>query len=110
MTKHSKIRSSRSLVALLMTVAALCLVGPVSMAQAGDPTDGQYDTEVQKVAAGIGGGGDGNTPSTPAGLQKKVVQGLPFTGLDVVAMLAVAVALTTMGLALRKLTAERHVS
>jgi len=108
MTKHSKIRSSRSLVALLMTVAALCLVGPVSMAQAGDPTNGQYKNDVQKVAAGLGSGN--NTPSTPAGLQKHVVHGLPFTGLDVVAMLAVAVALTTMGLALRKLTAERHLS
>jgi hypothetical protein len=108
MTKHSKIRSSRSIFALVMTVAALCLVGPVTMAQAGDPTDGQYKNDVQKVAAGLGSGG--NTPSTPAGLQKKVVEGLPFTGLDVVAMLAVAVALTSMGLALRKLTAERHLS
>lgn len=106
MTKYSKIRS-RSIVALLATVAALSLVGP-AMAQADDPTNGQYDNDVQKVAAGLGSGG--NTPSTPAGLQKKVVHGLPFTGLDVVAMLAVAVALTSMGLALRKLTAERHLS
>ncbi len=108
MTKHSKIRSSRSIFALVMTVAALCLVGPVTAAQANDPTDGEYKNDVQKVAAGLGSGG--NTPSAPAGLQKKVVTGLPFTGLDVVAMLAVAVALTSMGLALRKLTAERHVS
>lgn len=108
MTKHSKTRSSRSIVALVMTVAALSLVGPVAMAQADNPTNAQYDNDVQKVAAGLGSGG--NTPSAPAGLQKKVVTGLPFTGLDVVAMLAVAVALTSMGLALRKLTAERHVS
>ena len=51
-----------------------------------------------------------NDPAPPAGLQKKVVTGLPFTGLDVVALLAVAVALTSMGLALRRLTAERHLS
>ena len=108
MTKNSKTRSSRSIVALVMAVAALSLVGPVAMAQAGNPTDSQYDSPVQKVAAGLGGGN--NTPSAPAGLQKKVVHGLPFTGLDVVAMLAVAVALTSMWLALRKLTAERHVS
>jgi hypothetical protein len=109
MTKHPKIRSSRSIFALVMTVAALCLIGPVTMAHATDPADGQYKTDVQKVAAGLGSGGN-NTPSAPAGLQKKVVEGLPFTGLDVAAMLAVAVALTSMGLALRKLTAERHLS
>ena len=109
MTKDSSTRSSRRIVALLMTVAALSLVGPVAMAQANNPTDGQYDNDVTKVAAGLGNGGD-NSPKAPAGLQKKVVGGLPFTGLDVVAMLAVAVALTSMGLALRRLTAERHIS
>jgi hypothetical protein len=106
MTKHSRIRSSSRIVALLATVASLWLVGPVSLAQAGSPTDSQYNTEVQKVAAGFGG----NDPTPPAGLQKKVVGGLPFTGLDVVALFAVAVALTSMGLALRRLTGERHVS
>jgi hypothetical protein len=109
MTKSSKTHSRR-IVALLVTVAALSLVGPVTMAQAGNPTNAQYDNEVTKVAAGFGSGGNNNTPTAPAGLQKKVVHGLPFTGLDVVAMLAVAVALTSMGLALRKLTAERHIS
>ncbi len=109
MTKDSRIRSSSRIVALLVTVAALWLVGPVGMAQADDPTNAQYDNDVTKVAAGLGSGGD-NTPKTPAGLQKKVVSGLPFTGLDVVAMLAVAVALTSVGLALRRLTGERHLS
>jgi predicted outer membrane protein len=102
MTKHTRF-SSRRIVTLLMTVAALSLVGPVAMAQASDTTKAQYDNDVTKVAAGLGSGGDG-----PAALQKKVVHGLPFTGLDVVAMLAVAV--TSMGLALRRLTAERHLS
>jgi len=60
------------------------------------------------VAGNVGGGNDG--PSAPSGLQHKVVGGLPFTGLDVVALLAVAVALTSMGLVLRRLTAERHLS
>ncbi len=106
MTKHSRFRAPR-LIALLATVAALSLVGPVSLAQAADATKAQYDDEVTKVAANVGGGGD---PTAPAGLQKRVVGGLPFTGLDVVALLAVAVALTSMGLALRRLTAERHVS
>jgi hypothetical protein len=106
MTKHSHIRASSRIVALLATVAALWLVGPVSLAHAGDATQEQYGTEVTKVAANVGG----SDPAPPAGLQKKVVSGLPFTGLDVVALLAVAVALTSMGLALRRLTAERHLS
>lgn len=109
MITHSRTRTSRRLVALLATVAALCLVGPVSLAQAGDPTKAQYDEEVTQVAGIVGGGGD--EPTAPAsGLQKEVVGGLPFTGLDVVALAAVALALTSMGLALRRLTAERHVS
>ena len=103
MTKHSPIR----IVALLATVAALSLV-PVSFAQAADATKEQYGDDVTKVAANVGGGNDDPTP--PAGLQKKVVGGLPFTGLDVVALAAVAVALTSMGFALRRLTAERHLS
>jgi hypothetical protein len=111
MTKHPRTRTPR-IVALLATVAALWLVGPISLAHAGDPTKAQYDNPVQQVAAGIGSGGGGGSddPAAPATLQKRVVGGLPFTGLDVVAMLAVAVALTSMGLALRRLTAERHVS
>jgi hypothetical protein len=105
MTKESRFRPQIKIVALLVTVAALSLVGPVGIAQAGNPTNAQYDNDVTKVAAGLGSGGG---PTTSAGLQKKVVSGLPFTGLDVVALLAVAVALTSMGLALRRLTAERH--
>ena len=108
MTKDSRIHFSSRIVALLMTVAALSLVGPVAMAQAENPTDSQYKTDVTKVAAGLGGGDNG--PTAPAGLQKKIVHGLPFTGFDVVALLAVAVALTSMGFALRRLTAERHAS
>jgi hypothetical protein len=75
-----------------------------------DPTNDQYSNPVTKVAADLGSGGNGNTPSAPAGLHKKVVGGLPFTGLDVVALAAVAIALMSMGFALRRLTAERHAS
>jgi len=105
MNKKTRTHASR-FAALIATVAALSLIGPVSLAQAGDSTKEQYKTPVTKVAADVGGGG----PASPSGLQKKVVGGLPFTGLDVVALFAVAVALTSMGLALRRLTAERHLS
>jgi hypothetical protein len=108
MIKHSRNRAPRTIVALVATVAAMWLVGPVALAQAGDPTKAQYDNQVTQVAGNVGGGGDDG--SAPSGLQNKVVGGLPFTGLDVVALLAVAVALTSMGFALRRLTSERHVS
>ena len=107
MTKHSRY-APRTIVALLATVTALWVVGPVALAHAGDATKDQYSNPVTKVAADLGSGGDG--PSAQSGLHKKVVGGLPFTGLDVVALAAVAVALMSMGFALRRLTAERHVS
>jgi hypothetical protein len=110
MIKHSRIRAPRSIVATMATVASLWLVGPVALAHAGDPIKSQYDNEVTKVAGNVGGGNDPTSPAPTAGLQKEVVGGLPFTGLDVVALLAVAVALMSMGFALRRLTAERHVS
>lgn len=107
MTKHSRNSASARVVALLAAIAALGLIGPVSLAQAGDATKAQYDDEVTQVAANVGGGGP---PAQDPVLQQEVVSGLPFTGLDVVALLAVAVALTSMGLVLRRLAAERHVS
>jgi hypothetical protein len=107
MTKHS--RNPRRIVALLATVTALWVAGPVALAHAGDATKDQYSNPVTKVAADLGSGGDG--PSAPqSGLHKKVVGGLPFTGLDVFALAAVAIALMSMGVALRRLTAERHAS
>jgi hypothetical protein len=108
MTKHS--RNPRRIVALLATVTALWVAGPVALAHAGDATNDQYSNPVTKVAADLGSGGNGNGPSAPSGLHKKVVGGLPFTGLDVVALAAVAIALMSMGVALRRLTAERHAS
>jgi hypothetical protein len=107
--KNSRIRAPRSIVATLVASVALWMVGPVALAHAGDPVKSQYDNEVTKVAGTVGGN-DPTPPAPTAGLQKEVVQGLPFTGLDVVALLAVAVALMSMGFALRRLTADRHVS
>lgn len=107
MTKHTANRASRRFIALLAMVGALWLVGPVSLAQAGDPTKAQYDRDTTQVASFVGGN-DPSSPAPPSGLQQRVVSGLPFTGLDVVALLAVAIALTSTGLALRRLAAGRH--
>jgi hypothetical protein len=95
-------------------VATLWIAGPVALAQAGDATKSQYDNQVSQVAGAVGGGGGGGSAPaathTAGTLQKNVVAGLPFTGLDLVALLGVAVALTSLGLGLRRLTAERHAS
>ncbi len=92
-------------------LAILGLVSLVSLAAAGlafaqDPTAAQYANPVNQVSGSVGGGGGGSTPSTQqtSGLQENVVNGLPFTGLDVIALCAVALALTSIGFALRRMT------
>ena len=78
----------------------------VALAQ-DDPTAAQYDNPAEQLNDGVGGAGDG-ADAAPApensGLQREVVSGLPFTGLDVAALLAVALTLTAMGFMLRRLT------
>jgi uncharacterized membrane protein len=110
MSHQSRNRHSRQarIVALLATFVVLWLVGPVGLAQANNPTDAQYDNSVTKVGGEIGGGSATSPTAAPSGLQKKVVGGLPFTGLDMVALTVVSVALLSMGLGLRRLTADRY--
>jgi hypothetical protein len=111
MTNHSRNRASRRprIIAVLATAVSLWLVAPAALAQAGDPVKSQYDNSITQVSGNVGGGGT-DAATAPSGLQKKVVGGLPFTGLDVVALAAVAIALTSIGFALRRLTADRHLS
>jgi hypothetical protein len=80
--------------AVLGALLALLLWAPG--ASASDPTQEQYNP-VTHVSHGSGA----------SGLEKTVVSGLPFTGLDLIALLGVAVVLTSMGLALRRLTVDR---
>jgi hypothetical protein len=77
-------------------VLAFLLVALIVPAQAGaqTPTDSQYAPPSQIT---IGGGGGGEPPAEPFGP-------LPFTGLDMISLLAIAVALTGAGLALRRLS------
>ncbi len=72
------------------------LVWASGASAASDPTQEQYNP-ITHVSHGGGA----------AGLDKTVVGGLPFTGLDLIALLGVAVLLTSMGLALRRLTVDR---
>ena len=81
-----------------LLVVALCasLVAPaLAGAQQVDPTTSQYSDTLTQVAAG------GQPPSSSSGLGGNVGP-LPFTGFDVIAMAAVALAVTGLGLALQR--------
>lgn len=79
-----------------MLIVALCaaLVAP-AVAGAQDPTSAQYDNELTQISTGA------NPPAEASGLDSQVGP-LPFTGFDVIAMAAVALAVTGLGLALQR--------
>jgi hypothetical protein len=82
----------------LLTVAIIAslLVPALAGAQQVDPTTDQYGDRLTQVSAG------GDPPSdTGTGLDGNVGP-LPFTGFDVIAMAAVALAVTGLGLALQR--------
>jgi hypothetical protein len=92
----------------LITVVALSVAMPaVAGAQqvngSTGPTSDQYDPPVVQVNTSAGGGGNegGSGLADPVG-------GLPFTGFDVIAMLAVALAVTGLGLGLQRAVARQH--
>jgi hypothetical protein len=104
----------RTRFARIFLAAAVTAAIAAPVAQAGNPTDAQYQNGVTQIERGVGGD-NGNGPSTDqsqsAGpLNSPVVGGLPFTGLDLVALGAVAVALMSLGLVLRRLTAAPPLS
>jgi hypothetical protein len=71
--------------------SALLLVGPAAAgAQQVDTTDAQYNSTLQLLQSG------GQPPSSP-GSSSAPSSGLPFTGLDVVALFAVGAALALAG-------------
>ena len=90
-------------VALCASIAVPALAG----AQQVDPTTNQYGDQLSQINTGgntPSNTGSGSAPSeTPSGtgLGGKVGP-LPFTGFDVIAMAAVALAVTGLGLALQR--------
>ncbi len=108
MTKLSADTRRGSLTRLLAIFGLASVLGLAAAvpALAQDPTSAQYNSAVNQVQGEVGGGG----PSSPApaqrasGLQENVVGGLPFTGLDLLALVAVALALASIGFALRRMT------
>jgi hypothetical protein len=101
--------------AYLFLIAGVCSLLVPGLASAAppsalsDPTSAQYDATVNVNGGGnLDGGGSTPTTSSSTGLQKHVVGGLPFTGVDLLALAAIAVALTSAGFALRRLSAPRY--
>ncbi len=81
---------------LIVAICASLLAPAFAGAQQVDPTTSQYSSSLTQVSAG------GQPPSdTGSGLGGNVGP-LPFTGFDVIAMAAVALAVTGLGLALQR--------
>jgi hypothetical protein len=97
--KHaSNRRVRRALVTLVTVLVAMFAISASASAQQVSPTDSQYNGTLPQVASGSNQPGE---PSEPSG---RVVGSLPFTGLDVALMLAVAALVAGSGLALRRAT------
>jgi hypothetical protein len=92
-------RGRKLVVSAAITVALLVALPGVAAAQASSPTSAQYDTTNNQIAAGGGGG-----PSDPSGGNDPVISGLPFTGVDLVLLGIVALALLSAGIAIQRLS------
>ena len=99
LTKAIKTKLAGALVVVLIAVLA---VPTIAAAQQVSPTNGQYADTLTQVGQGV------NEPNEPpsTGLHGNVGP-LPFTGFDVIAMAAVALAVTGLGLALQRAVSRR---
>jgi len=87
---------------LIVALVATLLVPVAAGAQQLTPTDKQYKSQLTQISSGSQP--PSGTP-TATGLGGKVGP-LPFTGFDVIAMAAVALAVTGVGLALQRAVAR----
>lgn len=92
-------RMSRSVAVVVLAVVAIAVGGApaAAIAQQVSPTQEQYENGVLGVSAG-GGTGGSETATDPGSGE------LPFTGLDLVAIVAIGVGLVGAGLAVRKVS------
>jgi hypothetical protein len=81
-------------VSLIVAMCAALLVPAVAGAQQVDPTTDQYGSELTQIS-------QQTKPPSDDGLGSRVGP-LPFTGFDVIAMAAVALAVTGLGLGLQR--------
>ncbi len=106
MTTISKLRKAAA-AALVVTLLGTSLAPATSLAQSQDcldPTGAQYRTNQECVEDSAGSGGSG---STSAPVLERNVGPLPFTGFDVIAMSAVALAVAGLGLLLQRAVARQ---
>jgi len=92
--------------AAAIAVVALFAIPASALAQTIGPTSDQYDPTSERVEVGVGGG-SGDPPGDSSESSSRVVSGLPFTGLDVGLLAAVAAGLGAGGFALRRAAASR---
>ena len=85
---------------LIVAVCASLLAPALAGAQQVDPTTSQYSDRLTQVSAG--GTPPSDTGSGGSGGLSGNVGPLPFTGFDVIAMAAVALAVTGLGLGLQR--------
>lgn len=95
-------------------IVAVALVGafaaaPMAVAQTDDPSSAQYNPpNIEEGTAGGGASGSG-AGSEESGLSASIGS-LPFTGMDLLIIAAVALMLTGTGFALRRLSMPRDPS
>ena len=94
MTQAAK---TKLVIGLLAALCAALMAPAFAAAQQVDPTTDQYGSELTQISQQT------TPPTTPSdtGLGSRVGP-LPFTGFDVIAMAAVALAVTGLGLALQR--------
>ena len=108
MTTNAHQKRSHGLGTLRFRLTALLLIAMFAfpaIAMGQSPTAEQYDEIPPPLTTGGGGGAGVGDPADPTGLGGNVGP-LPFTGFDVIAMLAVALAVTGVGLALQRAVAR----
>jgi hypothetical protein len=115
-SNHSSFRfgAARQLIAVVMTIAAFAAIPALASAQTIDPTTDQYNNVLQQVSRGgtptappscSDTGSSGSASGSASGScapAPEAAGGLPFTGLDVAALAAVAAFLLLAGVALRR--------
>jgi hypothetical protein len=87
--------------AVLALVLGMLAMPAFASAQSQSPSDDQYSVVPPSTSTGTGG-----DPGDPSGLSGRVGP-LPFTGFDVIAMTAVALAIAGLGLGLQRAVASR---